>query len=88
MVRQGARRLEAELADTARLFLKGRRPVPVTAVHVPEYGNHLSAALRFPRFTSITAEEGTLELAAQTGQMKIEQKFKLSAMVYCGHLEL
>jgi len=88
MVPQGTRRLEEELSSSVRLSVKGHRPIRATGASVPEYGEHLSVQLRFPRDESITADDGTLEFAGAAGPMKIETRFKLKEMVYRGRLEL
>jgi hypothetical protein len=88
MVPRGTRRLEEQLAKTATLFLKGHRPMQAASAEVPEYGEHLLATLRFPRFEAITADDGIMEFQASAGPMKIEKKFKLKPMVYRGRLEL
>ena len=89
LVRQGVRRLEAELAKTARLFVDGRKPVPPSAVSVPEHGMHLMATLRFPRLNGLsTTKDSAVELYAEGALLKIEQRFKLKSMTYNGRLEL
>jgi hypothetical protein len=88
LVPQGTRRLEAELLQTAGVLLKGHGPIQATSAYVPQHGEHLSAELRFPRRDPIRADDGTLEFAAQAWPMKIQQKFKLKAMIYRGRLEL
>jgi len=87
-VPQGVRRFEAELADSAALWVKGRKPLRPTAVSVPEHGNHLIATLRFPRFENLSDDDGFIELSAQAGPMEFQQKFKLRDMQYKGRLEL
>jgi hypothetical protein len=84
---QGAKPLEKDLAKTARLVWKGQMLKPI-GVEVPEYGEHLSAELRFKRSDAITPDQGIVEFRAETGPMKIATKFKLSAMTYEGRLEL
>jgi hypothetical protein len=88
MVPQGVRRFEAELLESSRLLLKGRKALRATASSVPEHGNHLIATLRFPRFENLSDNDGFIELAAQAGPMDILQKFKLRDMNYKGRLEL
>lgn len=88
MVPQGTRRLEEELAGSAELSVRGHRTIRATRASVPEFGEHLSAELRFPRDASITPDDGALEFTAKTGAMKITTKFKLGEMVYLGRLEL
>lgn len=80
--------LEADLAKTARLYLKGRKPLSPLAVEVPEQGMHLSANLRFPRWDNLTESEGTVEFTAQPGTLKIQVPFKLKPMNYRGKLEM
>jgi hypothetical protein len=87
-IRQGAKRFAAELLDTARLFVPGRPAISATSSHVPEYGMHLMATLRFSRFENLTAKEGTIELVAQSRSMNIRERFKLKDMVYGGSLEM
>ncbi len=84
----GVEKLEAELARTASLFLKGRKAVQPESVTVPPAGMHLSAAMRFPRYTDLTGGEGIIEFAASAGPVKIAAKFKLKDMMYRGRLEL
>jgi hypothetical protein len=84
----GARRLEAELLQNSVLTLRSRPALKPTSCHVPEQGRHLSAELRFPRFESLSAEDGILEFAAQAGRMRISAKFRLKTMQYRGRLEL
>ena len=88
MIRQGANRFEAELLRSARLLVKDRTPMRATSAHVPEYGNHLVATLRFPRWADLSAREGTIDVTAQSGRMSIRERFKLKDMVYGGNLEL
>jgi hypothetical protein len=89
LVRQGVRRFEAELARTARLSTDGRKPVPPSAVSVPEHGMHLIATLRFPRLAGLSAaKESAVDLYAEGALLKIEQRFKLKPMIYNGRLEL
>jgi len=85
---QGARRFEAELLESASLYVKGRKAVRATSSSVPEHGNYLIATLRFPRMADLAAEEGQIVIAASAGPMEIEQKFKLREMAYRGRLEL
>ena len=85
---EGTKNLERDLKKTARLLLKGHRPIEPLTVEVPEHGEHLSAELHFPRLQSVSAEMGTLEIHAAAGGLEIESKFKLKAMVYAGRLEL
>jgi hypothetical protein len=80
--------LEEGLAKTASLLLKARAPIRASEVHVPEYGNHLSAEMHYPRIEAITPDDGTLEFAAEAGPVKIAHGFKLKAMVYQGRLAL
>lgn len=88
MVPQGVRRFEAELLQTARLSIKGRKPLAAAAASVPEHGTHLMATLRFPRFENLSGGDGLIEFSAQAGPMDIHQKFKLHDMNYQGRLEL
>jgi hypothetical protein len=87
-VPQGAKKFAAELLDTARLTVRGRPPMPATSCDVPEYGMHLVATLRFPRFKDLSAGEGQIEVVAQSRRMNIRERFKLKSMVYAGSLEL
>lgn len=80
--------IEKKLLKTATLSVKGRRSVHATAVEVPEHGTHLMAALRFPRFETLSPSEGVLELYAEAGPIKIQLQSKLKSMVYQGNLEL
>jgi hypothetical protein len=82
-----AKRLEGDLARTARLFLPGRRPLAPSAVDVPAHGNHLIATIRFPRPANIEPA-GAAELTAEHGPAPIKQSFKLKEMIYRGRLEL
>ena len=86
--RDGSRRLEAELLESATLLVKGRKALRATTASVPEHGNHLIATLRFPRFEDLSDGDGLIEFAAQAGPMDIRQKFKLRDMNYKGRLEL
>jgi hypothetical protein len=88
VIRQGAKRFAAELLDSARLLAPGRTPVRANASHVPEYGMHLLATLRFPRFESLEPNDGTIQLIAQSGNLNIRERFKLKEMLYGGKLEL
>ena len=88
VIRQGAKRFAAELLDTARILAPGRAPLRATSSHVPEYGMHLVATLRFPRFDDLDRKEGTIDVVAQSGSMNIRERFKLKDMVYGGKLEL
>jgi hypothetical protein len=85
---EGTRNLERDLKKTARLILKGRRPIEPSNVEAPEHGQHLSAELHFPRMEQVSADMGNLEFRAAAGGLEIESKFKLKAMVYDGRLEL
>jgi hypothetical protein len=85
---QGARRLEAELAKSARLSAAGRRTVTPASVSVPGHGMHLMATLCFPRFEPLDAKDRDITIWANSGSLSIEQRFKLKDMVYEGHLEL
>lgn len=87
-IRQGARKLEAELLQSARLTVPNRKPVTASSAHVPEHGMHLAATLRFPRFEDLSPKEGTIELFAESGPIRIQERFKLRDMVYEGLLEL
>ncbi|MEP7363262.1 MAG: hypothetical protein ABI972_08400 [Acidobacteriota bacterium] len=87
-IRQGAEKFAAELLRTARLTVPNRPPIAATASNVPEYGMHLVATLRFPRFENLAAKEGTIDLFAESGRMRIQERFKLREMVYDGRLEL
>jgi hypothetical protein len=88
MMAGGAKQAEEELGRTSSLWCRGRLPIRAAAAKVPEHGMHLSAELRFPRGNGFTTEMGTVELRAETGPIRIAQKFKLSEMVYRGRLEL
>ena len=85
---EGTKNLERDLKKTARLLLKGRRPIEPLTVEVPEHGEHLSAELHFPRLEPVSADMGDLQFHAAAGGLEIESKFKLKAMVYDGRLEL
>jgi len=88
MAPQGVRRMEAQLAESATVTVKGRKPVHATAASVPEHGNHLMATLRFPRMENLSAEDGLIEVYARAGAIEMVQKFKLREMIYRGRLEL
>ena len=88
LIRQGARRFEAELAKSATLSIGGRRSLSPSSVHVPEHGMYLMATLRFPRLPNLTATDGDVTIYAQSGALEIEQRFKLKEMMYEGRLEL
>lgn len=88
VIRQGAKRFAAELLHSARLVVPGRAAVRAKASHVPEYGMHLVATLRFPRFENLEPKEGSIEVLAGSGSMNIRERFKLKDMVYGGKLEL
>lgn len=85
---KGPEEIQKQLMKTARLFTAGRRPLSPTTVTVPSYGLQVTAALRFPRYLNLTAEEGTVEVSAETGQVRLSEKFKLRSMIYEGQLEL
>jgi hypothetical protein len=87
-IRQGAHRFAAELLNSARLTVPNRPPAAPTATSVPEHGIHLVATLRFPRFENLSAKEGTIDLFAESGRIRIQERFKLRDMVYAGNLEL
>ena len=87
-VKGGARLLQEEFAKSARLVVRGRPQAAVSSADVPEWGNHLVAALRFPRFRDLTADEGKVKLFATAGPIRIDQSFQLDEMVYHGRLEL
>jgi hypothetical protein len=87
-IRQGPKRFEAELLNSARILAPGRRPISAISASVPEHGMHLIATLRFPRFEDLDRKEGTIEFLAQAGRMSIRERFKLKDMVYAGNLEL
>lgn len=88
MIRQGAKRFAAELLDTARLVVPGRRPIAATSSHVPEHGMHLAATLRFPRLRDLTPKEKMIDLLAKSGPINIRERFTLKSMMYGGSLEL
>lgn len=85
---QGARRLEAELLDSARILVKGRMPLHATSAHVPVFGNHLAATFRFPRRHPVEPGDQAVGFAASGDRMEIIRKFKLASMMYEGRLEL
>ena len=84
---QGARRLEAELHDSARVTVKDRMPLRATSTHVPVFGNHLAATFRFPR-RPVEPGDQAVEFTASGARMEIIRKFKLASMMYEGRLEL
>ena len=88
LIRQGARRFEAELADSARLIVAGRPNLKPVSAHVPEHGMHLMATLRFPKFETLDTKEGDIAIQAASGSLKVDQRFKLKDMIYDGRLEL
>ena len=88
MVPQGVRRFEAQLAESATLQVKGRKPLRAASASVPDHGNHLISTLRFARYDNLSDSEGFIEFSAQAGPMDIQQKFKLRGMNYKGRLEL
>ncbi len=85
---QGTKDLQKDLVKTARLLWKGGRTLKAVGTEVPEYGEHLSAELRFKRSEAVTPDQGIVEFRAETGPMKIATKFKLDAMTYEGRLKL
>lgn len=85
---KGARWLEAELLQSARLTAKGQRGRAATAAWVPPHGTHLTAELRFPRDPLLREEDGTVDFTAQAGNFRIVQKFTLRKMIYEGQLAL
>lgn len=84
---KGTGGLKDDLTRTAVLVVKGRT-IKASSVESPEYGEHLSATLHFPRVGNLTADDGFVQFTADTAQVKITQKFKLKAMTYRGMLEL
>jgi hypothetical protein len=88
IIRQGAKKFAAELLKSARVVVPGRAPLRATSSYVPEYGMHLVATLRFPRFDDLDSKDGTIEVNAQSGNMNIRERFKLKDMMYGGKLEL
>jgi hypothetical protein len=85
---KGARWLEAELLESARLTVKGRRAMRARAGYVPPHGTHLTAELRFAKEPALTEEDGVVEFFTEAGGMRIQQKFKLKEMTYQGQLSL
>ncbi len=83
-----AKALEVDLAKSARLYVRGHKALAPKSVDVPEHGNHLSATLEFPRWETLSENDGAVEFTAHTGTLKIELPFKLKPMVYRGNLEL
>jgi hypothetical protein len=88
VIPQGAKKFGAQLLDSARLIVPGRPAVRAKGSHVPEYGMHLVATLRFPRFENLEPKEGSIEIQTQSGNMSFRERFKLKDMVYGGKLEL
>ncbi len=88
IIRQGGKRFAAELRESARLAVPGRRPVAAASSNVPEYGMHLMATLSFPRFEDLDPKEGYVDLSATVRGMKLRERFKLKEMMYSGNLEL
>ena len=80
--------MEAELAESATVTVKGRKAVRATSASVPEHGNHLMATLRFPRTENLSADDGLIEVYARAGAIEMVQRFKLREMIYRGRLEL
>ena len=87
-VKQGAKKLEADFARSARLSVKGRKPLAPVEVFVPEHGMYLSAKLEFPRYENLSADEGSIEFHAESSPFVIKQSFPLRRMMYQGALEL
>lgn len=87
MMTQGARRMEAELAASAEILFKGRKPLRPVSVSVPEHGMHLMATLRFARLAEI-GEDGLLLVSGKTGPMEFAQKFPVREMLYSGKIAL
>jgi len=85
---KGPEEIQKQLMKSARIFVTGRRPLSPSAVTVPSYGLQVNASLRFPRYANLSSEEGTVELSAETGRVRISERFKLRSMVYEGQLEL
>ena len=85
---KGPEEIQKQLMRTAKLFIAGRRPLTPTKVTLPSYGLQVTASLRFPRHANVTAEEGTVEISAEAGQVRLAERFKLRSMVYEGQLEL
>jgi hypothetical protein len=88
IVRERAAKFAAELKDTARLTVLGRKPLAATASNMPEPGMHLMATLSFPRFEHLAQHEGSIEFSATIRGMQLRQRFKLGEMVYGDRLEL
>lgn len=87
-VKGGAKLLQEDFAKSARLVVRGHAQGVVASADVPEWGNHLVATLRFPRFADLGPEDGKLKLVASVGPIRIDQAFALNEMVYRGRLEL
>jgi hypothetical protein len=88
LFKKGSGALEDALLRSARLSITGRPAVAPASVTVPEYGMHLMATLRFPRFENLQVTDGSLTLTASPSTMSIEQGFRLKSMVYQSRLEL
>lgn len=88
LIRKGTSRFKAELTESARLTVPGRRSSKPVSAYVPEHGMHLMATLRFPKFEGLDAKEGDVTLHAASGSLKVDQRFKLKDMIYDGRLEL
>ena len=88
LIRQGAARFEQELMKTVRLEMEGHRAVRATSVTVPEHGMYLIATLRFPRYSELSSKNAWIEVNAESGPLKVRERFKLKDMMYAGRLEL
>ena len=85
---RGPEEIQKQLTKSAKLFVAGRRPLSPSKVSVPTYGLQVTASLRFPRYSNLTAEEGNIEVSAEAGQVRLSERFKLRSMIYEGELAL
>jgi hypothetical protein len=81
------RELEQNLAK-ARLSVPGRRTLTPASVEVPTMGVQVTARLLFPRIAALSPEAGEIGFFAESGSLKIDEKFKVRSMVYEGRVEL
>ena len=87
-VGERAKKLEAELAKSARLSVRGRAAVRAESASVPPFGMHLMATVRFAPIGGLTPDEGEVVVSASALGFELRQPFRLAPMVYRGRLEL
>ncbi|MBM3785924.1 MAG: hypothetical protein FJW30_16300 [Acidobacteria bacterium] len=88
LAHQGPGVIERVIQDSAQLHLGSgllMKPVKVVALN---QGLTLTIRVHFPRVRTITVKDKDAEFFADGQVFSVRQQFKLSAMMYQGHLEL